>query len=166
MGRLVRKLAIACASGSVALSASMGLFVGSPVLAQKKNNCTLLQPVGGQGTLVRKTVTAPSIPIGIARLFNNNWNTDFAIPSRASFNRFKATLTPLSSGNLTVRMFLKYSDGSADESFNEVVPAQENQPIVLEGIPRANSDPFQVNIFVGDLNSIGRSYTVTVAGCP
>ena len=39
------------------------------------------------------------------------------------------------------------------------------QPLRLVGVPQSRRDPFQVNVFIGGLNVIGNTYTVSVDGC-
>jgi hypothetical protein len=36
---------------------------------------------------------------------------------------------------------------------------------VITGFPRSQQQPYQVNVFVGDLVSLGKGYQVTVEGC-
>jgi hypothetical protein len=140
----------------------IALLRQKPALAE---TCTPLAVVKGEGTQVKKTVTLPSIPLGIGRLFNTNWNTDFVIPSNAAYKKYVATLIPEDSGTYSIRMNLKYSDGTHDQSYNSKPKLTANQILKLSGNPRINEQPYQVNIFVGDTDSVGKSYQVSVSGC-
>lgn len=133
-----------------------------PALAQ---TCQPLAVVKGEGTVVEKTVTLPSIPISIGRFFNNNWNTDFAVPSNATYKSYVATLIPKDDGTYSIRMNLKYSDGTHDQVFNSKPNLTANQPLKMSGTPRTTEQPFQVNVFVGDMDSVGKSYQLSVSGC-
>lgn len=127
--------------------------------------CSALQVVKGDGTEVQKTVTPPSIPIGIASLYNNNWNTDFAVPSDANFTKYTVNFIPGSDGTYSIRMYLKYSDGTADEFYDNKPTLSSGVPLKITGTPRPNEQPYQVNLFVGDADSIGKSFTASVSGC-
>jgi hypothetical protein len=138
----------------------------SPSFSAK--NCTPLKAVGGEEgqTVVQKTASAPRIPIGIGNLKRDNWNTDFAIASSAKYKRFVATLTPQTDGIYSIKMSLKYSDGSSDEVYNSKPDLSSGKPFVITGKPRAKEQPYQVNIFVGDTESILKSYKIAVEACP
>jgi hypothetical protein len=127
--------------------------------------CQALNAVKGDGTEVQKTVTPPTIPISIGNFFNNNWNTDFAVPSNVNFRQYIVTLVPESDGEYSIKMYLKYSDGTADEFYNDTPTLSTGVPLKLTGTPRLNAQPYQVNLFVGDLPSVGKSFTASVAGC-
>ncbi len=134
--------------------------------------CTAFPVVGGQKedeTEVKKTVSQPSFPIplpGPASVgVNNNWNTDFSIMPLKAYNKYIVTFTPKSDGEYKVRAYLKYNDDTADEIYNEQKNYTAGQPIVIEGVPKADNIPIQVNLFVGDPISIAKTYTVSVKGC-
>jgi hypothetical protein len=63
-------------------------------------------------------------------------------------------------------MYLKYSDSTADEFYGGKPTLTEGQPLAISGTPRGNEQPYQVNVFVGDVESIGKSFKVFVEGCP
>jgi hypothetical protein len=135
---------------------------------QKPALAVTCQPLGvvkGEGNQVQKTVTLPSVPIGIGRLFNNNWNTDFSVPSNASYATYVATLIPEDDGTYSIRMNLKYSDGTHDKVYDNKPKLAANQPLKMSGSPRLNEQPYQINIFVGDPDSVGKSYKISVSGC-
>ena len=149
---------------TLAISAAIVLTNNPSVSGQ---TCTALQAVGGEPgqTVVQKTGSPPSIPVGIASLKRDNWNTDFAIPSKVEYRRYVATLTPETDGTYSIKMYLKYSDGTADEAYNNKPNLSGGKPLVMSGNPRTNEQPYQVNVFVGDAESIGKSYRVSVVAC-
>jgi hypothetical protein len=147
------------------ISSAMALATGN--LSYSAETCTALQAVGGEPgqTVVEKTVTAPSIPIRIASLKRDNWNTDFAVPSNVKYRRYVATLNPQTDGTYSIRMYLKYSNGTADETYNQKPNLAAGKSLVMSGKPRAKEQPYQVNIFVGDIESVAKSYKISVKAC-
>ena len=95
----------------------------------------------------------------------DNWNTDFAVPSNTQYKRFVATLKPQTDGVYSIKVNLKYSDGTADAVYDEKPTLVNGKPLVVSSPPRAEVQPFQVNVFVGDAESIAKSYKVTVKAC-
>lgn len=137
-----------------------------PVLAQA---CTPIPLVGKpQTNEITKTVAQPTIPgpFGV-KITRNNWNTDWAVSSGSNFTRYVATITSRDGGTFDVRFFLKYSDQTEDEFFNNrQLVMTAGQTITIEGTPRsADNQPFQINLFVNGLSALGRTYTATVVGC-
>jgi hypothetical protein len=145
----------------------LGVFLGLqiPVYAE---TCTPIPLVGGQGSTVTKSVSEPTIPapfgIDITR---NNWNTDWAVPSENNtFRRYMVEVSSNDGGTFDIRMYLKYSDQTADQFFNnEGANITSNKPLKIEASPRPDAQPYQVNLFVGGLGSLGQTYTATVMGC-
>lgn len=137
----------------------------SPAIAAPK--CSPLIAVGGDKgqTVVKKRATAPSIPIGLAGLKRDNWNTDFAIKSNTQYKQFVTTFIPETDGTYSIRVYLKYNDGTADEVYNEKPNLSSGKPLVIKSSPRAEDQPYQVNVFVGDMESIGKSYQISVKAC-
>jgi hypothetical protein len=127
---------------------------------QEQQACFPLQVVGGSGGELSKTVSPPSVP-----LFNNNWNTDFAVDARADYYRYVATLMPEHDGEYSIKMYLKYSNDTYDEFYDQKVTLSAGQPLTISATPRRNEQPYQINIFVGDLVSVGKTYRLTVEGC-
>lgn len=144
---------------AAAASASVVAFIGSetPAIAQ---TCTPLEVVGGNGaTHVRKTVTLPGV-----LFIDSNWNTDFVVTVPYSY--YVATVVSHSGNPYDVQVFLKYPDGTADESYSaENLSIAQNAPLVITAEPRARSNPFQVNVEVGGLNAEGNTYSAYVSGC-
>lgn len=147
------------------MSVTLTLTIPHPSFSAQ--TCTPLLAVGGeQGqNVVQKTVSAPSVPIGIGRLKRDNWNTDFAVTSNVKYKRFVSTLTPQTDGTYSIRIYLKYSNGSTDEVYNDKPNLSSGKPLVLSGTPRAKEQPYQVNVFVGDAESVGKSYKISVKAC-
>ncbi|WP_198648781.1 hypothetical protein [Cyanothece sp. BG0011] len=134
--------------------------------------CTAFPVVGGETkdeTEVTKTVSQPglSIPvIGPASVgVNNNWNTDFSIIPLKQYKQYIITFLPKDEGEYKVRGYLKYNDNTADEIYNENKTFTPGEPIEIKGVPKADNIPIQVNLFVGDPISMGKTYTVSVKGC-
>ncbi len=129
--------------------------------------CTPLKVVGGEEgqILLKKTVSAPKIPIGVASLKRDNWNTDFAVGSNVQYKRYIATLTPLTEGTYSIRMFLKYSDTKADEVYNNKPQLTAGKPLVISDTPDGSEQPYQINLFVGDAESIAKTYTISIKAC-
>jgi hypothetical protein len=146
--------------GILASSFSLNL----PVQAE---TCTPISLVGGQGSEITKTVAQPTIPgpFGV-KITRNNWNTDWAVPGGAIFNRYVTTITSSDGGTFDIMMFLKYSDQTEDEFFNRRrVELSAGKPLTIEGTPRPEEQPFQVNLFVNGVASMGETYTASVVGC-
>jgi hypothetical protein len=151
--------------GTTGLIMALGISL-SPNLSVSAGSCTRLKVVGGEGTEVEKTVVNPTIPLPYGLKVRDNWNTDFAVTSNVNYKRYVVTLTPKSSGTYSIRMYLKYSDSTADEFYGGKPTLTEGQPLAISGTPRGNEQPYQVNVFVGDVESIGKSFKVFVEGCP
>jgi hypothetical protein len=141
---------------------AFGLLLSlSFVSSAQADECYPLNVIGDTGTTVKKTVSPFSTLVT-----SNNWNTDFSVPSDRSFNSFEATIVPENNANYDVEMSLKYRDRSSSRSYKkDNVAVKVGQPLRLIGIPQSPSNPFQVNVFVGGLNAIGNTYSVSVEGC-
>ncbi|WP_342596978.1 hypothetical protein VKI21_15910 [Cyanobacterium aponinum UTEX 3222] len=152
---------------SLSIVSFLGIFFALqiPVSAE---NCTPIPLVGGQGSTVTKTVSTPTIPapFGI-NITRNNWNTDWAVPSNNNtFRRYLVEISSNDGGPFDIRIYLKYSDQTADQFFNqEAVNIVTNKPLKIESTPRPDAQPYQVNLFVGGLESLGKTYTAIVMGC-
>ncbi|PZO38447.1 MAG: hypothetical protein DCF19_16105 [Pseudanabaena frigida] len=140
----------------------LGLLISlSFVSSAQAETCTALNVIGATGTSVKKTVSPFSTLVT-----NNNWNTDFAVPSDRSFNRYVATIIPENNANFDVELNLKYSDNSSSRAYKkDNVAVKVGKPLRLVGSPQPQLDPFQVNVFIGGLNAIGNTYTLSVLGC-
>ncbi len=137
------------------------LFSLSFISSAQAETCTSLNIIGASGTSAKKTVSPFSTLVT-----NNNWNTDFAVPSEQSFSRFVATIVPEKRADYDLELNLKYSNETSDRSYKKGnVGVTFGHLLHLVGIPRPNSEPYQVNVFVGGLNAIGNTYTVSVEGC-
>ena len=142
------------------------LGLSLPVQAQ---NCVPIPLVGKpQTNEVTKTVAQPTIPgpFGI-KITRNNWNTDWAVASDANFTRYVAKVTASDGGTFDIKFFLKYSDQTEDEFFNNRVQRlAAGETLTIEAVPRsATEQPFQVNLFVNGIPALGRTYTASVVGC-
>ena len=123
--------------------------------------CTPLELVGEQGNSITKTVTLPSL--GFTR---TNWNTDWSVPSNRQFKRFEATIASEKNNSYKIKMYLKYSDGTASQFYNnDEVRIIAGTPLKIEATPRAKEQPYQVNLLIGGLKATGQTYTAKVVGC-
>ncbi len=144
------------------------LSLNLPVQAE---TCTPILVVGGQGNTVTKTVSPPTIPAGPLGIVGvdvtrNNWNTDWAVPGDVKFRRFLVTINSNDGGPFDIRMYLKYSDQTTGEFYNtEGVQFQSGQPLKIEATPRPEDEPYQVNLLVNGIESLGKTYTASVVGC-
>jgi hypothetical protein len=125
-------------------------------------DCTPLDVIGAQGTEVTKTVSAPGII-----LTRDNWNTDFVVPNNNGFWRYVAILTSESDkkANFTVEMFLKYGNGTSDKTFEGNVGLEPGESREIVSSPRIEQQPYQVNLSVGGIGSVGKAYRLSVQGC-
>ena len=149
-------------SNRLKLAGIIGLLLSlSFGTSAQAETCYPLDVIGGDGTAVTKTVSPFSTLVT-----RNNWNTDFAVPSNRAFTSYEATIVTESSANYDVELNLKYSDNSSSAAYKKF-PAEIvfGEPLKVIGSPRAQRDPYQVNVFVGGLNAIGKTYTVSVTGC-
>lgn len=140
-------------------------------LIGKAETCTPIPVVGGQGNTITKTVSPPTIPAGPLGMLGvditrNNWNTDWAVPGDVKFRRFILTITSNDGGPFDIKMYLKYSDQTASQFYNaEGAQLPPDQPLKIEATPRPEDEPYQVNLFVNGLESLGKTYTASVVGC-
>lgn len=146
---------------------SSAIILAANDLSFSAETCTPLQAVGGEvgQTVVEKTASVPSVPIGIASLKRDNWNTDFAVSSNVKYRRYVATLVPKTDGTYSIKMYLKYSNGTADEVYIQKPNLAAGKSLVMSGNPRTNEQPYQINVFVGDVESVGKSYQISVKAC-
>ncbi|WP_028947064.1 MULTISPECIES: hypothetical protein [unclassified Synechocystis] len=150
--------------------ASVSFGVGL-TMAAGAETCVPIALVGGEGNSVTKTVAAPTIPAGPLGMLGinitrNNWNTDWAVPGGTVFKRFVMTVTSNETNPFDIRMFLKYSDQTAAEVFNQSsFVFKPNTPLEIIGNVTPEEQPYQVNLFVNGLDSLGRTYTATLVGC-
>ncbi|NEP00526.1 MAG: hypothetical protein F6K58_17990 [Symploca sp. SIO2E9] len=95
-----------------------------------------------------------------------NWNTDWIVPPAQQFKSFAATIVSPEGGVFDIRMYLKYSDETEDK-FYDVNNSRLNagEPLEIRATPRHNEQPYQVNLFVGEADNIGKSYRASVVGC-
>ncbi len=145
--------------GIFALSLSFMAIVPLDLDAQ---SCTPLTVVEGQGNSVTKKISPPDLLVT-----GDNWNTDFAVPNGRSFRRYVAVIQSDSTAteNFPVEMYLKYSDGTADQTFNGGLQIPVGQSKTIAASPRIGQQPYQVNLKIGSLDAVGYSYTLTVKGC-
>lgn len=136
------------------------LLIGSTASAA---TCTPLEPLGTDGkAAVKKSISPPGTIVT-----DNNWNTDFAVPGNAKFERFVTTVKPDSDGQYDIRVVLKYSDGSSAIAFEQAGKSLGKGKAFEVSSKPANlaKQPFQINASVGGPVSTGKSYTLSTVGC-
>ncbi len=156
---------------------TISFLVGSTTLVMnvkpsQAENCTAFPVVGSenkQETEVTKTVSQPSLPIPIRGPFgvnlNNNWNTDFSIVPLKQYKKYLIKFTAKSAGEYKIRGYLKYNDNTAEAIYDKQSSFSEGQVLEIEGKTKGDNIPYQINFFVGDPISLGKTYTVSVSGC-
>jgi hypothetical protein len=160
----------AAALGITATLLSLCLPVKTIAPAIAQSSCAPLQVVGGEGSEVSKEVSPPTVPIPLpgpaSTSLRSNWNTDWAVPGGQSFRSYIVTLTPQTTAEYNIRMYLKYADDTADKFYSEgAVNLTSGQPLTVTAYPRQGEQPYQVNVMVGSVNTIGHRYRVRVSGC-
>lgn len=96
---------------------------------------------------------------------NNNWNTDFSIIPLKKYDQYVIKFTPQSEGTYKVRAYLKYNDNTAQEIYNKESSFPPGETLEITGQTPEDQIPYQMNIFVGDPVSIGKTYTISAMGC-
>lgn len=149
----------ATATSIFGVTALTTVALASEVTPANAQACEPLAIVDGTGTEVNKTVSPPGL-----LLVNTNWNTDFAVDG--SYDYFVVNFTPQDGETYDVDVNLKYADDSIDTAYSireGTFPEGETVPIEVSS--RVMSDPYQVNLRVGGINSEGNSYSASVLGC-
>jgi hypothetical protein len=124
-------------------------------------SCSPLGIVDGKGSEVKKSVSPPST--GITK---SNWNTDFSISGESKFQSYVVNVVPVKTGNYDIKAYLKYSNNTTDQIYNKTnIKLVAGQPLEIVAKSRQQQLPYQVNVLVGGLESIGNSYKVSARGC-
>ena len=140
----------------------MGAFGNSLSLPSKAESCIPLSLIGGKGHVVEKTVTIPAIP----GIFAHNWNTDWSIPNHSKFRNYKAVVVSDAGGVFDVKMYLKYSDETADPFYEQSnLKLSASELLKVEMIGRRREQPYQVNLLVGGVKASGKQYRASVYAC-
>jgi len=134
--------------------------------AQAAPICSFLAPIGGNGTsaIVTKRVGAGAL-IG-----QTNWNTDFIVdrPYR-SYKFFFTANSADAAAKYPVTGFMKFSDGSNLQVFNELINPPIGTGKMYGPFPAvAGKQASQMNFKVGaskDPGALGFSYRISVQGC-
>lgn len=155
--------------GSILLGALVSASsISLPAIAQER--CQPLKLVGGIGLEITKTVSPPTVPVPLPGPFStqvrNNWNTDWIVPGGQVFRRFVVTISLKDDVEYGIAANLKYPDQTADNFFdNKAVTPAMGRPLRLEASSRNDMQPYQVNVSVGGVPAIGKSYAISVLGC-
>ncbi len=128
--------------------------------------CTFLQPIGGDGVspIVAKQV-------GRGKLIGRtNWNTDFIVDRPYDSYKFFFTANSSSgSAQYPVTGFLKFSDGSNLQVFNETMAPPIGTGRRFGPFPAVpGKQTSQANFKIGasdDPGALGFSYRISVQGC-
>ncbi|MGA7934274.1 MAG: hypothetical protein WCA35_12065 [Kovacikia sp.] len=132
------------------------MSINSPAIA---SNCQALSVVGGSGTQVTKKVSPPA-----TFYTKNDWNTDFSVPGGARFSSYVVRISSQDDAAYPMKGFLKYSDNTNDNFLNETVSLTAGGTKSFTATPRP-VEPYQVNVLIGSLESLGKTYTLAVEGC-
>ncbi len=148
------------------ISSITGVLI-SVCMPSKAETCIPMQLVGGEGSEVTKTVSQPTIPgpFGI-KITRNNWNTDWAVPGGRSFSRFVMTVVSQDGGSFDMRMYLKYSDQTSEQVYNQDgTTLAPGKPLTIQAKIQGGDQPYQINLFVNGVASMGKTYTANLVGC-
>lgn len=130
-------------------------------LAQTPNNCQSLKEIKSGDTSVRKVIQNP-LDLDF-KGFENNWNTDFAVPTATKFKTYTATITPENEAVYDVAVNLKYNDGTTATVHDKKTAMQRGKKYSLPFASPDGNQPYQVNLKVkGDNNN---AYTIAVTAC-
>ena len=140
-----------------------GIGFPSNKLEVQAKRCYGLEVVEGNGS----NVVTKEVSVRNLGFLGDNWHTDFAVPGNRNFRSYIAKIESRSrkTESTTVEVFLKYSNGTADQQFkgNITLPAGKYEQITVT--PRRNQQPYQINVQVGDDDSAGFNYSLSVVGC-
>jgi hypothetical protein len=133
--------------------------------------CMRLAVVGGQAgqNTVEKRISVPTVtgPFGLG--VRNNWNTDWVVPVPQRYSGFVAMFEAIDedgSSDYDIELNLKYGDDTSDEIFDrDSYTVSTDEPLRIDATPRAGSQPYQVNLFVGGVDHVGDRYRAAVYGC-
>lgn len=149
--------------GGLTLVAGMAIAsFAAPLQEAQAQTCTPLTAVGSTSTEIEKTVSPPGT--GVTQ---DNWNTDFVVPTDTSYSSYRVIVNPMSDGEFDIELYLKYPDDTADEEYSTTAYSLgADEIITLSAEPRLTEDPYQVNVQVGGILALGDTYTVAAYGCP
>lgn len=123
--------------------------------AQPKNCVYLREVSSGQISIEKK--------VSIRALGNNDWNTDFAVPTGTRYRYFMGHIYPQNNANYQVTVSLKYNDNTSSQVYKKSIPMQRYELYSGTFRPPTAKQPYQVNVNVGsDVNNV---YSVAVLAC-
>jgi hypothetical protein len=153
------------------VSTAAGLLLGlsaalAPSMVAAAPTCIFLNPIGGNGTtpIVSKQVGRGTL------LGRTNWNTDFIVDrAYTSYKFFFTANSSDPSARYPVSGFMKFSDGSSLEMFNELISPPIGTGKEYGPFPAvAGKQASQMNFKIGassDPGALGFSYRISVQGC-
>ena len=152
----------------VALAASCAGLIVAPGASWAAQQCTFLQPIGGNGST---PIVAKSVGAGKVMPFSKtNWNTDFIV--NQPYSTYKFFFTANSSdpnAQYPVQAYMKFSDGSNLQVVNELMNPPIGTGKMFGPFPAvAGKQASQMNFKVGasnDPDALGFSYRISVQGC-
>lgn len=126
-----------------------------PVQAQPAG-CVYLKEASTGQTSIQKTVS-------LRALGNNDWNTDFAVPTGVRFRYYMVHVYPQNNATYQVAVNFKYNDNTAAEVYKKSIPMQQYELYSKTFRTPTAKQPYQVNVNVGsDPNNV---YSVAVLAC-
>lgn len=149
-----------CLIGTSLLSLSYP--VQAELIAQGvPNNCQLLKEIKSGQTSVRKEIQNPA-NLDV-KVFENNWNTDFAVPTATKFRSYTATLIPENEAVYDVSINLKYNNDTTVTVHDQKTAMNRGKTYTFPFESPNNRQPYQVNFRVkGDNNN---AYRLSVMAC-
>lgn len=121
--------------------------------------CKPLLDAESKETKIRKTVSGPPVPFS-----RTNWDTDFKIPENQSYQRFWVKVDSQEISNTDIEVYLKYKNGSHQRFLAQRDVDKSDIKYAL-ALPSTDEPLSQVNVRIGDLKLISRSYIVSAFGC-
>jgi hypothetical protein len=149
----------------LALIAGLGAALPLPAV-HAAEMCVFLKPIGGSGTM-----PIVSKRVGRGKLIGKaNWNTDFVVDK--PYSRYKLYFTANSSdpsAKYPVTGFMKFSDGTSLQLFNETITPPIGTGRMYGPFPKVpGKQTSQLNFKIGtsaDPGALGFSYRISVQGC-
>jgi hypothetical protein len=148
---------------AVTIASTIGIALNTTLPATAQQACVPLRAVEGNGeTTVRKRISSPGVVPGV----NNNWNTDFAVPTGRRFTSYIATITPENAAAYNVGVNLKYNNNTSREVYRQDrIELSRNVPYQIRANtpPGTTRQPYQVNLNVS--GTFGNTYQARVFAC-
>jgi len=125
-------------------------------LPARAQSCVKLREVTTGQTSISKRISARA-------LGENNWNTDFAVPTGTTFSYFIANVWPENNATYQITISLKYNDNTSSQAFRDSIPLQRHNLFSKRFWAPTAKQPFQINMNVG--GQLNDAYAVSVQAC-